>query len=277
MSKENYKEIAQLIASMPTTLPTLLFITLIVGIPSALESPPFDEYNIYAQAVFRALIPGFFVAILYCIAVTIARILYPRDIGSDDVGYGVAVAKMARANVIPDDEYHRYCVHEAGHILSFRLYETPPDSINAWVKRVESLPNGNVYAEYSDAPNSFCHLRSMMLTRLAGYCAEEVVLGKADLGSNSDLSAWEEHARKYLGSSVCSGYKWFTCPANVHEAEVNINTLHQLRTDLWEEMSEYLTANKSLLIEVAEDLKTNEILETEELMPYINRASGGVF
>lgn len=267
------KAMAKLLSFLPTSLSALGMITILVSVAVILDDPVFASYKVYTDKALTILSYGVFAAMCYYLLVSSCKRLFPAHYDGN-IAYGAArMACNTEPKSLPKERHHRYAIHEAGHILSFALYKDKPDVIEAWVKPYINNLNGNVYHEFTDIrPFNVSHIKEVMKTQIAGGCAEEIVLGSMELGSESDFTGWEAAARQYLGSVYNSGFTWFVVPSNDAEARVNASSLEKLKQGQWEELRAFFLANKDLLIEIAESLKGVDKLETEVTYSLLEKA-----
>jgi len=225
---------------------------------------------------------GFVASSVYGGIIILSRLLSSRDYGlytysSDNMrtysSTGKGVYKGSIDKPLPDSEFHRFAIHESGHILSYALYNEIPDTIEAWVRPYKTSPNGCVSGSYLKAePYNVEHLLSVMKSQLAGSCAEAVVFGNFELGSLKDFSDWEQNARDYLGCVSGHDYMWFMKPSSKVEVMCNAETLSELKSRQRREVVDFLQSNKPLLLAVAEELKNTDMLDTAIIKGFISKA-----
>jgi len=136
----------------------------------------------------------------------------------------LGTAKMIKQMPLPKKKLKRYAVHEAGHLISFALYDTYPDTLKVWIKPFAANPNGSNYFEYKEPSSNINYYENLMLTHLSGGCAVTTLLEKNTIGNENDLTGWEDIAREFL-TAFKHDYYWFIRPNNEAEAKVNARPL----------------------------------------------------
>lgn len=127
------------------------------------------------------------------------------DAGMSELGPEHLRAAMERAgrrsrDPEPDDEaLHRIALHEAGHAIVSAVLGSPPSQIRleqeSGMTSYESRYRTRAQAGLSDSA-----VRDRIAGALAGAATEHLILGEGSLGSESDLAAASELARRRLRS-----------------------------------------------------------------------------
>lgn len=177
--------------------------------------------------------------------------------------------------VEPFDAY-RTSVHEAGHALFLALFSDLPTQCTVRVRDPGSLKSlaahqlGVVTLSFS-AHEFFNELGMKMRMRMvmAGVLAERLVLGNASSGATSDHHTWSCLAHRYLSN----GFEglFFPSPGNSDERWMNLELLRQFHEQMEKEVSQFLLANRDVLLELAAEVMKHHTLEVEQLEPFIRR------
>ncbi|MAF76922.1 MAG: cell division protein FtsH [Halobacteriovoraceae bacterium] len=193
-----------------------------------------------------------------------------------------------REEILKEDQKRVIAVHESGHALVAHLTkEASP------LKKITIIPRGKalgfteqVYTE--DIVNqSKSFLLSQIDVLLGGRTAEELIIGEITTGAQDDLkratklcrkmiAIWgmsdtfgplsfeieEEHA--FLGREMSKAKNFSEKTAERIDEEI-FKLLGQRK----DHVTELLTKNKELLVELSDQLFTKETLETEDLLPIL--------
>lgn len=249
------------IAQLPNHFGVMVFIVFIIaGISVATP--------IQLELMQAPILNGISAAIAFSIVVSFAKIWTARTGG---VSAGIASGINASKIPIPDEEIMRFATHEAGHILSLKLFPAKPQLVTAYVRKYVSNPNGNVYYKF-DAPLDRDYSWAHMLNSLAGQIAESVVNGDYKIGSESDNVSWGHQAKQHLNSGFSNDLPWFSVPENKAEAELNSATLGSLRKIQIDQLQDFMMKNKQLLKSTAQRLIEVDKIETEEAISIIEIA-----
>lgn len=164
--------------------------------------------------------------------------------------------------------------HEAGHALIHALLTELPDGLMASVKAKNDGSLGRVTTsdgyDHLKTPDS---LEWIMFRNLAGFVAEDVAHNDKTSGSAEDLQKWESTARHYLANGF--GDFYYQAPASDLEVKSNTALLQELKDCQVKKVRRFLTDNKALLDELAEELGEKEVMDKAELSPFLERAELG--
>jgi hypothetical protein len=197
---------------------------------------------------------------------------------SVDGGVLVSAATMT-SQVTPAAGVRRTAVHEAGHAL---FYAALPDGYGT--VRVTVIPsteatgvvNGSVRLDplqdgIDDITRSYFTWR--MLTLLGGFAAETIVFGEASLGSSSDMTKWTASAQLWLSHGY--GEVFYANPSANESSQIAHNrlVLNDLKKDHLAIVEEFLSTNRALIEELADQLMEAGHMDSEALRPYFARVT----
>ncbi|NBS41574.1 AAA family ATPase, partial [bacterium] len=161
-------------------------------------------------------------------------------------------------------ERHRTAVHESGHAILAWVGNIP-------VRRVTILPRGralgaNILGGQDTPPCMADEVRARVAMLLAGYAAEELVLGKPSLGAAQDLV----EADRLLTALISSGFSETYPLVAMRESETRAwNALMVERSKTLDAIlvhaKSILTSNRPLLDELTETLLRKETILRDEL------------
>ncbi len=251
MNRKVLSGIEEIICSLPTSKTALILIWIYTFLGISLITP---ELRVYFEKWENAILISLFTVMIYRFLISFVKI--KKD---DPVNPGMCHDQES----LPEKIFDRYAIHEAGHYISFALYERKPDILTVYVNPFHcNSSNGCVFFKYKDSPSNKKHFENLMFTYLAGSCAEFILLGQIKNGSSNDNIDWERTAKHYL-NSFNTDYPWFTDPQNSSEALVNNQTLDNLRKKQWKEVKRFIENNIQTIELLAKEIKTSKTNKIE--------------
>jgi hypothetical protein len=112
-----------------------------------------------------------------------------------------------------------------------------------------------------------------MLMRLAGSEAEYIATGERADGFRDDNSAWLDVATTYLLSGF--GEVFYKEPDSDMQLNHNRAVLNDLKARCVSEVRDLLTANRTLLDELAVTIADQKTMNRDQLAPYLTRVVAG--
>ncbi len=267
--------LGELLASLPRSASSLFLLGGLIFLSIVFLTPDLEKvFGVWKSPIQLTLT----LIYLYYFCVSFAKIFYP----SYRADGGMKAATLARAEpktFLPEELYKRYAIHEAAHLITYALYDNLPDKLTAKVNDFRSFPNGTVSFNYETPQTTKKYYENLMLTYLAGYCSEYILLdGDNHIGSQQDNIDWEYAAKTYL-SSFDHDYLWFSQPQNEAEARTNASTLKELKNSQIQVMEEIIKLNKELIhsisrkLMLSDELKTRECFELLEVVNLVPNAT----
>ncbi len=162
-------------------------------------------------------------------------------------------------------------VHEAGHALVYAALRFLPNEVKIVLHDQSKLGVlGYVSAvEWKHLLTSRTFAEWEMLLFLGGQVAEEVLLGKASLGSRSDMVYWEVRAKSYLSNGF--GFTYFNHPDTQLEVGQNQLSLDVLRDNQRTLLKKFFDENRQVLDELAFTVAEKRELTKSDLTPFLAR------
>ena len=213
-----------------------------------------------------------------CLVVLVAFTLIPSQavcVSSRGVGMSYATGAMWARPRLPADIY-RTSIHEAGHLLLYSaLPELPADllvSVKADLISTDQYRGQVTHQEISPEVWTESSLSWAMLMHLAGAEAEFVVLGEKGDGSREDNRKWQTAVTTFLDSGF--GEVFYISPVADDRLAHNRVVLNDMKAKHVGELREFLGANKTLLVELAEEIADKKILDRSQTEHYLARVVG---
>ncbi|WP_425953057.1 metalloprotease [Ralstonia pseudosolanacearum] len=169
-------------------------------------------------------------------------------------------------------------IHEAGHALLYAVGNRIPDDALAYVDRETLSPVlgavGFPHVSGMEPTVEFTHWQ--LHTLLAGMVAEQVVLGRKGFGAGGDLELWGQMSEAYL--SLRDDVAYYLKPQTDLEQEANKRELVRLKRRIIVSLTRYMTANKHVLLKIADRLLEVDCLDYNDLADLLRGAvkAGGV-
>ena len=204
------------------------------------------------------------------------------------VSFETVIAGTEKKNtVLTDTEKRMVAYHEIGHALvsAIKKEETPVTKITI----VPHTEGALGYTLYLPEEEKFLSTKDEMLTKicslLGGRAAEQVVFGTMTTGAANDLQMATSMAKNMVALYGMSDELGLMAPAVVHNqyldgsAQMDCSqdtaakvdaAVQKLLNSCYAEAKALLTANRSLLDEIAEFLLAKETITGDELMAFIN-------
>jgi len=162
--------------------------------------------------------------------------------------------------------------HEAGHALLFACTNPLPENIYVRIHQQNGFLGSVTVIPKSDYLNHL-PLRSFtewqMLLYLSGQVAERVLCGENTLGSNVDISKWQNTARQFLANGL--GAFYFNPPENSLEVLHNHTVLQKLFNKQYSLLCKHLELNRSVLEDLATAILEKTELDKKALIPFLSR------
>ncbi len=197
----------------------------------------------------------------------------------------VVMGRERRSMILNEDEKRRTAVHEVGHALVGKIL---PDADP--VHKVTVIPRGRALgvtmilpAEDSKGVYYKKHMKARIATLMGGRTADELIYGEQSSGASDDIKRATSYARKmvcewgmsdkigpltfgeqqeqvFLGREISRNRDFSESTAVAIDEEV-----HRIVTEGYESAKKILTDNKELVIKIADELTSREVLSSGEL------------
>lgn len=163
-------------------------------------------------------------------------------------------------------------VHEAGHALMYACADRNPSlRVVMADPRILRGTYGMVSSDLNDTDTHMSHDQVCwrMFTYLAGRAAEQLIFGRISIGSHSDMIQYDQLVAEYfvtLGDPMMRGFVFAgTAP---HD---NPRRISEVREAQHRALQTFMSANRDLLLEVAQRLKQKRKLYADDLYPLLAR------
>ena len=250
----------EILASLPRSSSSLLLLAASIFTTIVISTPELKEvFGLWIHPINLTVV----LIYTYYFCVSLAKMVFPSYKTDGRMAAG-ALAKVQEKIFLPKDLHKRYAIHEAAHLITYALYDNRPNKLTAKVNNFRSYPNGNVNFKYETPQTTKKYYENLMLTYLAGYCSEYIMLdGTKHIGSQQDNFDWEYAAKTYL-NSFDHEYSWFSNPENEAEAKINALTLKELKKNQIQIVEELIGLNIDLIHSIANILMAEDEMETEQ-------------
>jgi hypothetical protein len=163
-------------------------------------------------------------------------------------------------------------VHEAGHALVYAALHPAalPASLKAEVRLDGRAKGVHGWVLSQAMPHQLLgqqDLAWLSLLDLAGMAAEQVVLGQAHEGNQSDQAQWLTHITQWL--TLHPTEVFYAPPATDAERDLNQRKLDQVRAAQWSWLVAFLTAHRPVLESLQALLLSQPTLDAEALRPFL--------
>ena len=168
------------------------------------------------------------------------------------------------------EELHRVAVHECGHALLAELVR--PHSV-AQIS-IRSRGNALGYVRHYPKDDLYLYTQNMLeeqiMVALAGALAEEEILGSRSTGAAGDY----EQALKLVESILASGMSTLGVMDVAHlSTEQRQQVTGQILQELEQKTKDNICAYKTILLNLAQVLETEESLDGEELRAHLSKVA----
>jgi hypothetical protein len=258
--KKHLSLLGELLASLPRSSSSLLLLGAFIFTAIVISTPELKEiFGLWIHPINLTVV----LIYTYYFCVSLAKMAFPSYKTDGRMAAG-AFATAPEKIFLPKELHKRYAIHEAAHLITYALYDNKPDKLTAKVNDFRSYPNGNVSFKYETPQTTKKYYENLMLTYLAGYCSEYIMLdGTNHIGSQQDNSDWEHAAKTYL-NSFDHEYSWLSNPENEAEARINASTLKELKKSQIQIVEELIRLNSDLIFSIADILMGKDKMETEQ-------------
>jgi hypothetical protein len=173
----------------------------------------------------------------------------------------------ADKHVLTDEELWRVAVHEAGHLLLYgELERLPEDAMGVVDKEPQYAFGGFVVPiQMENAMEATSDmLRWQATLSYAGGSAERLIFGANTEGAAKD----HEQADQFITRlAAVLHVDYFPTPVNPSEEQANIAAVCRLRKECRDRAAVFLEVNRAQLLRVAEMLKVEECVDSEQFYP----------
>jgi hypothetical protein len=163
--------------------------------------------------------------------------------------------------------------HEAGHALLFAAYNSVPDDLVAAIGYDPATSTGgfvgatHVATLITTQTAILWHLHFM----LAGVAGEYELTGLETDGAGDDHKRWQALAVRYLIEQ--SRGTFYVAPSTTLEQQHNTSMLDELRQQQMATLGRLMSANRSVLADLATELGDKKQMDRDELVPFLRRVN----